>query len=59
MAQFETLDTLIGNNRIDNLVKFFHHFGIDDVHGTVRTVPRDECDAIGIGFQLKMYITHD
>ncbi len=52
------LDGGVGDDGIDDGVEFVHHLDGEDVHGTVRHVPGDQRNAVGVGFSAEVLVGH-
>ena len=48
----------VGDDLVDDLLEFVHHLFGEDVHRTVRHVPGDQRDAVGVGFDGEVGVGH-
>ncbi|MCY1371595.1 hypothetical protein D9M69_587450 [compost metagenome] len=52
------LDLVIARRCIDDGIQFLHRFDGEDVHRLLGHVPGNESNAVGVGFNFEIYISH-
>ncbi len=52
------LDLVVARRRVDDGAQFLHRIDGENIHRLFRHVPCDESNAISVGFNFEIYISH-